>query len=128
MALSKCIWTEHRSPEGFKYYYNSVTQQSQWEKPGELTLSERQMPTFPQYQSQLQPPALSALPVPQSLEVLPQCQAYGVTNHQNVQEVGYIQSQTSGVSVGHPALTQQGFRATQEWMLKNKPAGSSLLT
>ncbi|XP_028787832.1 uncharacterized protein LOC114743784 isoform X2 [Neltuma alba] len=105
MALSKCIWTEHRSPEGFKYYYNSVTQQSQ-----------------------LQPPALSALPVPQSLEVLPQCQAYGVTNHQNVQEVGYIQSQTSGVSVGHPALTQQGFRATQEWMLKNKPAGSSLLT
>ena len=23
-----CNWTEHTSPEGFKYYYNSVTRES----------------------------------------------------------------------------------------------------
>ena len=28
MALVKCNWTEHISPEGFKYYYNSVTGES----------------------------------------------------------------------------------------------------
>lgn len=27
-ALAKCNWTEHLSPEGFKYYYNSVTGES----------------------------------------------------------------------------------------------------
>ncbi|WOL13536.1 flowering time control protein FCA isoform X1 [Canna indica] len=37
-----CNWTEHTSPDGFKYYYNSVTQESKWEKPEELTLFEQQ--------------------------------------------------------------------------------------
>lgn len=27
-TLAKCNWTEHLSPEGFKYYYNSVTGES----------------------------------------------------------------------------------------------------
>ncbi|PKA56573.1 Flowering time control protein FCA [Apostasia shenzhenica] len=37
-----CNWTEHTSPEGFKYYYNSVTRESKWEKPEELTIFEQQ--------------------------------------------------------------------------------------
>jgi pre-mRNA-processing factor 40 len=32
-----CKWTEHDAPDGKKYYYNSETQQSVWEKPQELT-------------------------------------------------------------------------------------------
>ncbi|KAI9123173.1 hypothetical protein K1719_006062 [Acacia pycnantha] len=78
MALSKCIGSEHISPEGFKYYCNSVTQKSQ---PEELPLSERrkqqQMPTFHQHRSQLQqpPPALSALPVPQFIRYIMELQA-----------------------------------------------------
>lgn len=28
VAPLKCNWTEHTSPEGFKYYYNSVTHES----------------------------------------------------------------------------------------------------
>ena len=31
-----CKWTEHTSPEGKKYYYNSETQESVWEKPQEM--------------------------------------------------------------------------------------------
>merc|ERR1719445_2813907 len=31
-----CKWSEHSSPEGKKYYYNSETQESVWEKPQEL--------------------------------------------------------------------------------------------
>ncbi|CAD5189998.1 unnamed protein product [Musa acuminata subsp. malaccensis] len=37
-----CNWTEHTSPDGFKYYYNSATQESKWEKPEEFTLFEQQ--------------------------------------------------------------------------------------
>ncbi|PKU74515.1 Flowering time control protein FCA [Dendrobium catenatum] len=37
-----CNWTEHTSPEGFKYYYNSATRESKWEKPEDLTLFEQQ--------------------------------------------------------------------------------------
>uniref|UniRef100_A0A453KH03 Flowering time control protein FCA n=1 Tax=Aegilops tauschii subsp. strangulata TaxID=200361 RepID=A0A453KH03_AEGTS len=33
-----CNWTEHTSPEGFKYYYNSITRESKWEKPEEYVL------------------------------------------------------------------------------------------
>ncbi|XP_078260004.1 pre-mRNA-processing factor 40 homolog A isoform X6 [Rhinoraja longicauda] len=32
----KSIWTEHKSPDGRTYFYNSETKQSTWEKPDEL--------------------------------------------------------------------------------------------
>lgn len=31
-----CEWSEHKSPDGRTYYYNSITKQSAWEKPDEL--------------------------------------------------------------------------------------------
>jgi hypothetical protein len=34
--LVLCKWTEHDAPDGKKYYYNSETQESVWEKPQEL--------------------------------------------------------------------------------------------
>ncbi|CAN1281650.1 Flowering time control protein FCA [Linum perenne] len=47
-------WSEHTSPEGNKYYYNSETCESQWEKPEELCTSEDQqqkpLVQFPQAQ------------------------------------------------------------------------------
>lgn len=33
---SNCEWSEHKSPDGRTYYYNSITKQSAWEKPDEL--------------------------------------------------------------------------------------------
>lgn len=33
---ASCEWTEHKSPDGRTYYYNSITKQSAWEKPDEL--------------------------------------------------------------------------------------------
>lgn len=29
-------WTEHTAPDGRKYYYNNITQESRWEKPDEM--------------------------------------------------------------------------------------------
>uniref|UniRef100_A0A803VJU7 Pre-mRNA-processing factor 40 homolog A n=1 Tax=Ficedula albicollis TaxID=59894 RepID=A0A803VJU7_FICAL len=33
---SKSTWTEHKSPDGRTYYYNTETKQSTWEKPDDL--------------------------------------------------------------------------------------------
>ncbi|KAK7284560.1 hypothetical protein RJT34_19307 [Clitoria ternatea] len=38
----ECDWSEHYCPDGHKYYYNCVTCESQWEKPEEYTLYERE--------------------------------------------------------------------------------------
>ncbi len=35
-GAAKPDWTEHTAPDGRKYYYNSRTKQSSWEKPEEL--------------------------------------------------------------------------------------------
>ncbi|CAN1195108.1 Flowering time control protein FCA [Linum perenne] len=54
-------WSEHTSPEGNKYYYNSETCESQWEKPEELCTSEDQqqkpLVQFPQAQQNPQAPS-----------------------------------------------------------------------
>ncbi|KFK36122.1 rna binding abscisic acid binding protein [Arabis alpina] len=55
----QCNWTEHMSPDGFKYYYNGLTGESKWEKPEEMIVFERQQqhqqkPTIQQPQAQLQ--------------------------------------------------------------------------
>ncbi|XP_022656646.1 pre-mRNA-processing factor 40 homolog B-like isoform X2 [Varroa destructor] len=36
---AQCDWTEHTSPDGRIYYYNSVTRKSSWDKPDELKSS-----------------------------------------------------------------------------------------
>ncbi|XP_038701997.1 flowering time control protein FCA-like isoform X2 [Tripterygium wilfordii] len=148
VAPVKCNWTEHTSPDGFKYYHNTVTGESQWEKPEELTLFEQQLhqkPSFQQPQGQSQPQVLPTPQVPQTQQVQFQAQmqpqfhhlqqlqqlsfssAYptpGVRGQQNVQEHGYAQLPLAASSVNDANRSQQGLQSGQEWMWKNKPTGT----
>ncbi|XP_024521192.1 flowering time control protein FCA isoform X1 [Selaginella moellendorffii] len=45
VAPTTSNWTEHVSPDGYKYYYNSITSESKWEKPDEL--EQQVAPTLP---------------------------------------------------------------------------------
>ncbi|XP_075841326.1 pre-mRNA-processing factor 40 homolog A isoform X15 [Microtus pennsylvanicus] len=40
---TKSMWTEHKSPDGRTYYYNTETKQSTWEKPDDLKTPAEQL-------------------------------------------------------------------------------------
>ncbi|KAM6555039.1 hypothetical protein CsatB_015801 [Cannabis sativa] len=126
----KCSWTEHTSPDGYKYYYSSVTGESKWEKPEELILFEQQ-----QQQQQQQQKPLAVQPHSQSLPQIQTSQQISQTpqiQHQTQFQMQPQQQlprpslsstyQASGM-MGHQNM--QGHQQhAQEWMWKNKPAGS----
>lgn len=105
-----CNWTEHTSPEGFKYYYNSITRESkvrndahhvnfsqfcglflratvslQWEKPEEYVLYEQQQKLLllQQHQQKIAVQQLQSPPQGQSL-----------TSMQPIQQLPQAQGQT----------------------------------
>ncbi|KAJ6312311.1 hypothetical protein OIU77_013947 [Salix suchowensis] len=127
VAPLKCNWTEHTSPEGFKYYYNSVTHESRWEKPEELKLFEQQhqKPAVQLPQPWANPQVLPAQQVPQTQQVHLQTQFHHQQQQQqpsfSSSELSYTQLPAS--SVNDPARFQ-GRPVAQDWMWRNKPAGS----
>ncbi|XP_068637531.1 flowering time control protein FCA-like isoform X2 [Aristolochia californica] len=128
-----CNWTEHTSPGGYKYYFNSVTNESRWEKPEELTLFEQQKLLQQQQQQQQQQKQQQKVLVPQ-LQSQPQAQTNAQVQHtQPISQVQQLQLQTqirqqqqqyqaSGVS-GHQNI--QGLQTAQEWTWNGKPAGAT---
>ncbi|CAN6449851.1 unnamed protein product [Victoria cruziana] len=150
-APATCNWTEHTSPEGYKYYYNSVTRESRWEKPEELIAFEQKQQQLPQHQQQQMPPSQhlqvqaqaqlqsqmqSPQQVSQSQQQQPQAQGQqqlqmqlqqpyqtaGVLGSQNIQGLSYMQLQGGGSTID-PSRLQQAV-SSQEWMWKNKPTGN----
>ncbi|KAK3129284.1 hypothetical protein QOZ80_6BG0476300 [Eleusine coracana subsp. coracana] len=120
-----CNWTEHTSPEGFKYYYNSITRESKWEKPEEYVLYEQQQKQqqqklllLQQHQQkiavqQLQsPPQGQSLSSMQPIQQLPQAQQGQPQMQMKQQELNYTQLQAAGCI--DPTRIQQGIQAAQE--------------
>ncbi|XP_042464294.1 flowering time control protein FCA-like isoform X2 [Zingiber officinale] len=97
-----CNWTEHTSPDGFKYYYNNVTQESKWEKPEELILFEQQqqqqklllLQQQQQQQQQQQKLSFQLLPA----QVLPAQQVQPQMLRQQYQASGGVQPHMQGIS------------------------------
>ncbi|XP_020530557.1 flowering time control protein FCA isoform X2 [Amborella trichopoda] len=148
VLVTTCNWTEHTSPEGYKYYYNSVTGVSKWEKPEEFAAFEQQQQTVSQQlhaqpqtqvQSSLQPtqqvsPANQLQPQNQprqQQQQLPQQQpnpsapylASGILGHPNIQGLNYMQLHAAGATMD-PSRLQQGLQTAQDLVWKSKPAGN----
>ncbi|KAJ4791961.1 FCA protein [Rhynchospora pubera] len=136
-----CNWTEHTSPEGFKYYYNNITKESKWEKPEEFLLYEQQKLMLLQQQQQklamqqLQPPSQPQPPLAQMPQVqqgppqmplkqqqLMQPPLQFQAGQQGLQDMNFAQLQAAGPGVD-PTRIQQGVQAAQDWAWKNKPSG-----
>ncbi|KAB1201599.1 Flowering time control protein FCA [Morella rubra] len=104
VAPVKCNWTEHTSPDGYKYYHNSATGESRWERPEELMLLEHQQQQkqlVQPRQTQSHPQVPSAQQARQTQQVQLQAQPQTLLHHhQQLQQPTLSSSyQASGVTV-----------------------------
>ncbi|XP_042458907.1 flowering time control protein FCA-like isoform X2 [Zingiber officinale] len=123
-----CNWTEHTSPDGFKYYYNNVTQESKWEQPEELILFEQQQQQqellLLQQQQQQQQQKLSFQLLPAQADPKPHTQVQPTQQVLPAQQVQPQMLRQQYQASGGVQPHMQGISPAQDWTSKNKPAGS----
>ncbi|ONK70357.1 uncharacterized protein A4U43_C05F32890 [Asparagus officinalis] len=105
-----CNWTEHTSPQGFKYYYNSVTQESKWEKPEEYSAFEQQQQQQKMllFQQQQQKVAVQQLQSPAQTQTQTQNQPnQQIPQAQQVQNQMQLRQQAQMQQLLQPSLPYQ---------------------
>ncbi|KAK3018599.1 hypothetical protein RJ639_004931 [Escallonia herrerae] len=107
VAPTKCNWTEHTAPDGYKYYHNSITQESKWEKPEELTLYEQQQEQQPHQKPLVQQPQSQPHPHPHPQG--PFMQHVSQTPHLQLHNQSQTQLQSQ---LRHPQQVQQSFQSS----------------
>ncbi|XP_022959132.1 flowering time control protein FCA-like isoform X2 [Cucurbita moschata] len=129
VAINTSNWTEHTSPDGYKYYYNSVTGESKWERPQELSaIEQQQKPPVMQPLNQSRPQLLPTQQLSQTPQAQLQTRFQTPTPHPqplqqpsfHSQEGTYTKLQTANSSVNDPTRFHQGLQASHEWAWKNK--------
>ncbi|KAI3925643.1 hypothetical protein MKW98_001497 [Papaver atlanticum] len=121
VGISPCSWSDHTSPEGYKYYNNSVTSGSRQRQQGPNKAQSHQIQVVAAVGGDASVVGSDVSPATAATTFFKfTVPGIGFVGHLNAQEFCYAQSQVSANSGLDPACFYQGLQA-REWTRKTNP-------